>query len=272
MNSQHLPVTALTGIGVQTANRLEKLGIRSLQDLVFHLPYRYEDRTRVYPIASLAAGMTVLICGKVEFTDILPRGRRSLVCRINDGTGAISLRFFHFTASQQQALKPDTWLTVFAEVRYGFAGLEMVHPDYTVIANPEFAVTESRLTPVYPLTEGLTQNAVRKAVKQALMRCDHDKSVLTDWIPAAILQQYDYPSLADAIRTLHAPDEAISAEALQDGSVPALRRLAFEELLAHHLSLRRVKAKAKVWQAPVLPGSKREIEHFLRALPFQLTN
>jgi len=272
MNTQNLPVTALTGIGSQTANRLEKLGIRTIRDLIFHLPHRYEDRTRVYPIGSLAAGMTALICGKVEFTDILPRGRKSLVCRISDETGAISLRFFHFTANQHHVLKPDTWLTVYAEVRYGFAGLEMVHPDYTVIANPDFAMIDSRLTPVYPLTEGLTQNVIRKAVKQALSWCERDESVLTDWLPPSVLQQYDYPSLAEAVQTLHAPDESVSIEALQNGSVPALKRLAFEELLAHHLSLLRVKQKAKVWQAPVLPGSKQEIDHFLSALPFQLTN
>ncbi len=272
MSPQNSPVTTLTGIGFQTANRLEKLGIRTIQDLILHLPHRYEDRTRLYPIGSLTAGMTALICGKVEFIDILPRGRKSLICRISDGTGTISLRFFHFTASQQHALKPDTWLMVFAEARYGFSDLEMVHPEYTVIANRNLAIPDNRLTPVYPLTEGLTQNTVRKIVKQALNWCGQNESVLTDWIPPAILQQYHYPSLTEAIQTLHFPDESVSIEALQNGNVPALKRLAFEELLAHHLNLRRVKAKAKVWQAPALPASKREVEHFLNTLAFQLTN
>lgn len=265
------PVTALTGIGAQTASRLEKLGIRNIQDLVFHLPHRYEDRTRVYPIGSLTVGMTVLVCGKVEFIDVLPRGRKSLVCKISDDTGAVFLRFFHFSAGQQAALKPDTWLSAFAEVRYGFAGLEMVHPDYSVIANPDFAVTENRLTPVYPLTEGLTQGVMRKAVKQALKLCGQDPQWLADWIPEAILRQCDYPSLRDAVQTLHAPDESVTMEALQSGSVPALKRLAFEELLAHHLSLRTAKYQASAWQAPVFPGSGPEIKHFLASLPFRLT-
>ena len=194
--------------------------------------------------------MTVLISGKVEFIDVLPRGRKSLICRISDGTGFINLRFFHFSASQHNALKPGTAISCFAEVRYGFAGLEMVHPEYKVIAHPDECITESRLTPVYPLTEGLSQNVIRKAVKQALELCKHEPELLTDWIPEPILRQYRYPSLADAIQTLHAPDESVSIEALQNGSVPALKRLAFEELLAHYLSLRTTRNKTKAWQAP----------------------
>jgi len=274
-NALNQPVGILTGIGAQTANRLQKLGLCTLQDLIFHLPLRYEDRTRVYPICSLKPGMSVLISGKVEFTDILPRGRKSLICRISDGTGFISLKFFHFSASQHNALKPGTSISCFAEVRYGFAGLEMVHPEYKVIANPDDCITESRLTPVYPLTEGLGQNVIRKAVRQALDLCRQDPELLTDWIPESILKQYHYPSLADAIQTLHAPDESVSIEALQNGSVPALKRLAFEELLTHFLILRTTRNKTKAWQAPsfsVGAAGKTATDHFLRSLPFKLTD
>jgi len=273
-NALNQPVGILTGIGAQTANRLQKLGLCTLQDLIFHLPLRYEDRTRVYPICSLKPGMSVLISGKVEFTDILPRGRKSLICRISDGTGFISLKFFHFSASQHNALKPGTSISCFAEVRYGFAGLEMVHPEYKVIANPDDCITETRLTPVYPLTEGLGQNVIRKAVRQALDLCRQEPELLTDWIPESILKQYHYPSLADAIQTLHAPDESVSIEALQNGSVPALKRLAFEELLTHFLILRTTRNKTKAWQAPsfsVGAEGKTATDHFLRSLPFKLT-
>jgi len=273
-NALNQPVGILTGIGAQTANRLQKLGLCTLQDLIFHLPLRYEDRTRVYPICSLKPGMSVLISGKVEFTDILPRGRKSLICRISDGTGFISLKFFHFSASQHNALKPGTSISCFAEVRYGFAGLEMVHPEYKVIANPDDCITETRLTPVYPLTEGLGQNVIRKAVRQALDLCRQEPELLTDWIPESILKQYHYPSLADAIQTLHAPDESVSIEALQNGSVPALKRLAFEELLTHFLILRTTRNKTKAWQAPsfsVGAAGKTATDHFLRSLPFKLT-
>lgn len=274
MNPLNQPVSALTGIGTQSANRLQKLGLCTIQDLIFHLPLRYEDRTRVYPIGSLKPGMTVLISGTVEYIDVLPRGRKSLVCRISDGTGFINLKFFHFSASQHNTLKPGTTISCFAEVRYGYAGLEMVHPEYKVIANPDDCITEMRLTPVYPLTEGLSQNVVRKAVKQALALCKHQPELLTDWIPESILTQYHYPTLADAIQTLHAPDESVSVQALQNGSVPALKRLAFEELLAHYLSLRITRNKSKVWQAPIFSmetTAQNATEHFLRSLPFKLT-
>lgn len=273
-NALHQPVGILTGIGGQTANRLQKLGLCTLQDLIFHLPHRYEDRTRVYPIGSLKPGMTVLISGKVEFIDVLPRGRKGLVCRISDGTGFINLKFFHFTASQHNMLKPGTLISCFAEVRYGFAGLEMVHPEYKVIANPDQCITETRLTPVYPLTEGLSQNVIRKAVKQALDLCSQQPELLTDWIPEAILKQYRYPSLADAIQTLHAPDESVSIDALQNGSVPALKRLAFEELLTHFLTLRTTRNKTKAWQAPAFfadANGQAATEHFINSLPFKLT-
>ena len=151
--------------------------------------------------------------------------------RISDDTGFISLKFFHFSANQHNTLKPGTLISCFAEVRHGFAGLEMVHPDYQVIANPEAYVTETRLTAVYPLTEGLSQTTLRKAVKHALSLCNSQPQLLVDWIPEAILKKYHYPSLVEAIQTLHAPDESVSIEALQNGSVPALKRLAFEELL-----------------------------------------
>ena len=265
-------VTTLTGIGRRTAANLEKLGILIIQDLLFHLPIRYEDKTRIYPIAKLSAGTTVLISGKVEFIDVLPRGRKSLICRINDGTGFIDLRFFHFTAQQHNMLKPGTTLSCFGEVRYGYAGLEIVHPEYTVISSSDKAITESHLTPVYPLTEGLNQNTVRKAVKQALAICNTDSQALRDWLPDTLLKQYYYPSLAEAIKTLHAPDATITIEALQNGSVPALKRLAFEELLAHHLSLKLAKYKAKTWQAPNFGADSSLTKPFIDSLPFNLTD
>lgn len=271
MNPLNQPVGILTGIGSQTANRLQKLGLYTVQDLLFHLPLRYEDRTRVYPIGSLKPGMSVLVSGIVEFIDVLPRGRQSLVCRIGDGTGFLNLKFFHFNASQHNALKPGTAISCFGEIRYGYAGLEIVHPEYKVLAHPGECLTETRLTPVYPLTEGLSQNVIRKAVKQALELCAQEPALLADWIPEALLKQYRYPALADAIQTLHAPDEAALAVC---GRETALQRLAFEELLAHFLSLRTTRNQTKAWQAPSFAaGSPDKIAtaHFIRSLPFKLT-
>ncbi len=273
MNDLSQSVVSLSGVGAQTLSRLDKLGIRVISDLIFHLPHRYEDRTRVFPIASLSVGISALIRGRIEFVDVLPRGRKSLVCRMTDDTGDVTLRFFHFNAHQHNALKPGTLISCFGEVRQGFSGLEMSHPDYRIMTQPDAQVTESRLTPVYPLTEGLSQNALRKLVKQALHLCNLNPQLLTDWVPDKVLKKFAYPTLAVAINTLHAPDEMISVEALQNGSVPALKRLAFEELLAHHLSLRITRNKARQWQAPRFVDDNQSaiVEQFLNRLPFKLT-
>ena len=273
MSCLNQSVGKLTGIGVQTLNRLEKLGIRTIQDLIFHLPLRYEDRTKIYPIGSLMSGATVLICGRVEYIDILPRGRKSLVFRISDDTGHITLKFFHFSANLHNTLKPGTLISCFAEVRHGFGGLEMVHPDYQVILNPDVDITQTCLTPVYPLTEGLSQAGLRKAVKQALSVWNSEPNSLIDWIPSSTLKKFGYPSLTEALQTLHAPDDSVSITALQNGSISALKRLAFEELLAHHLSLRISRNKTKAWQAPVFGACTDNpiVEQFLNSLPFKLT-
>ena len=274
MNILNQPVGILSGIGAQTANRLQKLGLYTIQDLIFHLPLRYEDRTRVYTIGSLRPGMTALIRGKVELLDVLPRGRKSLICRVSDGTGFINLKFFHFSANQHNMLKPGTVISCFAEVRYGYAGLEMVHPEYKIVTNPNECITEAGLTPVYPLTEGLSQNVIRKAVKQALDLCSQEPGLLTDWIPETILTQYHYPALSVAISALHAPDESVSTQALQNSSLPALKRLVFEELLAHYLALRITRNKIRAWASPLFsqtPAVKLATERFIRSLPFKLT-
>ncbi len=267
------PVASLSGIGPQSASRLEKMGIFTLQDLIFHLPHRYEDRTKIYPIGSLSVGSTVLICGTVEYSEVLMKGRHSLICRISDQTGYISLRFFHFSAKLQSNLSPGTLVCCFGEIRHGYQGLEIIHPEYKIVSTTD-NVTEPCLSPVYPLTEGLRQATIRKAVQLALTTGleANDKPKLTELLPADILKQYQFPALADALRTLHSPKESISIEKLQQGKLPALKRFAFEELLAHHLTLLQNKKTCKKWLAPVFKASQAQTEPFLKALPFKLTH
>ena len=265
------PVASLSGIGPQSAQRLEKLGVLTIQDLLFHLPHRYQDRTRIYPINSLHTGMSVLTCGTVDFTDVLLKGRRSLICRISDETGTLSLRFFHFTAKQQTSLSPGTLISCFGEIRQGYQGLEIAHPEYKVISSTD-NITEPCLSPIYPLTEGLRQSTVKKAAQQALALYLSNPQQLSDWLPQKILNKYQFPTLSEALLLLHQPKEQISAEQLQHGNLPALKRLAFEELLAHHLILLRNKNAVKKWQAPRFKASKNQSEQFLNALPFKLTN
>ncbi|MGR9073271.1 MAG: ATP-dependent DNA helicase RecG, partial [Gammaproteobacteria bacterium] len=184
------PAGTLTGIGGETVKRLQKLGINTIRDLLFHLPLRYEDRTRLYPIGSLAPGMTALVSGHIELTDVLMRGRRSLLCRIGDGTGLLTLRFFHFSAGQRASLKTGARITCFGEVKSGFAGLEMIHPEFRMQAAEEDAETEQSLTPVYPLTAGMSQRTLRKAVRQALSICENSASELKDWLPEKIRSRF----------------------------------------------------------------------------------
>jgi ATP-dependent DNA helicase RecG len=261
------PVASLSGIGPQSALKLGKLGINTLQDLLFHLPHRYQDKTRVYPIQTLSPGMVVLTSGIVELTDVITKGRNTLVCRISDQTGSLSLKFFHFTAQQKRSLSPGTLISCFGEIRNGYQGLEIIHPEYKVIS-PQDEITEPRLTPIYPLTEGLYQTALRKAVQQALSLCLQN---LIDWLPQAILDKNNFPSLASALQELHQPEQKITAEDLVCGNLPTLKRLAFEELLAHHLILIKNKQTFKAYQAPVFKIDTQQIDHFLSNLTFQLT-
>jgi ATP-dependent DNA helicase RecG len=265
-----LPVTALTGIGSQSAARLQKLGIHTVQDLLFHLPLRYQDRSRIVPIARLQPGLSALVCGTVEFTDSIQRGRPSVICRISDNTGSLSLRFFHFSVQQAQQLKPGVLLGCFGEIRYGYAGLEMVHPEYKIVQSAE-QLTEATLTPVYPLTEGLPQTTLRKAIRQALEYCLQHVDAITDWLPPSLLMQYHYPSLKDALQTLHNPPPHLSARILAGAPLPALNRLVFEEFLAHHLALLQGKQAYKSWQAPIFQIDNIAKSTFLSRLPFQLT-
>lgn len=268
--ASRLPVSALSGIGVQTAAKFARLGIRNVQDLLFHLPQRYQDRTRITAIASLQAGDQALVCGEVQFTDTPQRGRASVICRIVDGTAGLSLRFFHFSVQQCQALKPGTRISCYGDIRHGYAGLEMIHPEYRILAGDDNPC-DDRLTPVYPLTEGLSQTMVRKAVRQALAWCLNDPQGFADLLPPAWLQRLAFPALGQALQTLHQPPAGLSLQQLQQGRLPALQRLAFEEFIAHHLALLQGKLHYQCGRAPHFTVDQAAKRAFLAGLPFQLT-
>lgn len=265
-----MPVTTLSGIGSQSAARLEKLGIVNLQDLLFHLPLRYQDRSRVVPIAQLQAGASALVCGTVDYTDSIQRGRPSIICRISDASGSLSLRFFHFSVQQVQQLKPGILLGCYGELRYGYNGLEMVHPEYKLVQSAE-QLTEPTLIPVYPLTEGLAQSTLRKVIKQTLKLCLQSDDSVPDWLPVELLNRYRYPTLKTALETLHRPPAQLSAQLLTNARLPALERLAFEEFLAHHLALLQGKQAYKQWQSPVFRADEKLKQQFIGHLPFTLT-
>lgn len=265
----HLPVTELTGIGSQLAQRLEKLGITVLQDLLFHLPLRYEDRSQIHPIQNLRHGQSALICGRIEYTEQPQRGRSTIVCRIADATGVLNLRFFHFSIRQLQQLRPGLLIACYGEIRYGFNELEMVHPDYKIIEHTH-QVVEATLIPVYPSTEGLPQRTLRKAVHQAITICQ-ETLALPDYLPAVFVEQFDKLSINQALTLLHQPPADFPFTALNDAHFPALKRLAFEEFLAHHLALLSTKTSYQNWNAPYLPTDEQLKRRFLDQLPFNLT-
>jgi len=260
------PLSQLKGAGPQTLSKLERLGLRTLQDLLFHLPLRYEDRTRIQPLGALRSGDRVLVEGRIELAETTPTGRRSLVVRIADGTGYLQLRFFHFSQDQLRQFERGRPMQCFGEVREGSWGLEMVHPEYRLLGAGETAQREATLTPVYPLTEGIHQKTLRRLIEQALARVDD----LRDWLPPQLLAETGFSSLGDALRLLHAPPKDC------DTTSPVLdaarKRLIIEELLAHQLSLCRFRERLRTHRAPLLQLPKTGAEIFRKSLPFELTH
>lgn len=270
MSSQvaYRKVIELKGVGAALASKLGKLGIHTFQDLLFHLPLRYQDRTRITAIGAMRPGDEVVVEARVIACDIVMGRRRSLVCRIQDGTGTLTLRFFHFSAAQKSALI-NADIRCFGEVRPGSNGLELIHPEYKVMKVDGLDRLEETLTPIYPLTEGLTQPRLRSLVGQALSALGSEP--LDELLPDSELARNNYPSLTDAVRFLHQPPVGVDLESLLEGQHPAQRRLAFEELLAHNLSLRVVRHQMQTQGAPALKSTGRLTLPFLDRLPFSLT-
>lgn len=264
-----LPLAALRGVGPKSAGKLAAFGLDTVQDVLFHLPRRYEDRTRIVPIGRLRFGDHAVIEADVDLAEVKFGKRRSLLVRVSDGTGALLLRFFHFNKLQQQGFERGTRLRIYGEVRRGPAMLEMVHPEYQRLADGEAVATEERLTPIYPTTEGLHQLTLRKLSEQAVDLLQPGR--LPEWLPDHLLAQLNFTDLPSALRYVHRPPPSADIQALEAGVHPSQQRLAFEEMLAHHLSLRRVRLRAKHLQAEPLAGDSQLLAAFYAALPFTLT-
>lgn len=270
-NTLSQPVTELKGVGNKVAERLQKLGIWQIQDLLFHLPLRYQDRTRLLPLGSLRTHQECLVEGTVKLSQIKFGRRRSLLCHIEDGTGSLILRFFHFSKVQQQQLEQGARVRCFGEVRTGPSSLEMVHPEYQIIASDKVVSVDQDLTPVYPTTEGVHQIGFRKLIKQALTYLN-DEQLLPELLPqAACLHDVADYSLIEALLFVHQPPPDVDVELLIERRHPTQRRLAYEELLAQHLGMRRVRSQTQQHKAPVLKGDGKHRQALLEQLPFPLT-
>jgi ATP-dependent DNA helicase RecG len=267
-SAEQRPITAMRGVGAALAEKLQRLGVTQVQDLLFVLPLRYEDRTRVWPIGELLPGMRAAVEGEIQLTEVTYRKRRQLLCRISDGSGFLTLRFFYFSASQQNGLTRGLRIRCFGEIRRGPFGLEIVHPEYRRVREEDAAApAEETLTPIYPLTEGVPQGRLRALITEAL-----NTSAVQDWIPPKIIESLDLPPLKEALTYMHRPPREAELSELAAGRHPAQRRLAFEELLAHHLSLKLIKRAAKTDPASRLNDNEGLEPRFIQALPFSLTD
>jgi ATP-dependent DNA helicase RecG len=264
-----ISVTALKGVGAALAEKLAKVGLETLQDVLFHLPLRYQDRTRIVPIGALRPGQDAVVEGTVAGADVVMGRRRSLLVRLQDGSGTLSLRFYHFSQAQKEGLKRGTQVRCYGEVRPGSSGLEIYHPEYRALSGSEPIAVEQTLTPIYPTTEGLTQQRLRALSEQALARLGPHS--LPDWLPRELADDYQLSPLDQAIRYLHRPPPDADLEELAEGRHWAQHRLAFEELLTHQLSLQRLRESVRAQHAPALPLAHSLPQQYLANLGFTPT-
>jgi ATP-dependent DNA helicase RecG len=252
------------GVGAQLAGRLAKLDIRRPQDLWLHLPLRYEDETRLTPIAAAREGAAVQIEGEVVSSEVVLRPRRQLVARVRDASGTLVARWLNFYPSQQRQLAPGRRVRLFGELRGGFFGAEMIHPRVRPVEPGE--PLPDALTPVYPTTAGLAQPVLRRLVARAIEALPDD-----ELLPGDVLAALRLPSFADALRVLHRPPPDVDAAALVERKHPAWRRIKFEELVVQQISLRRAYLARRSKAAPALAPHGPLAAALLRALPFALT-
>lgn len=268
MNPAVTQLTDLRGVGPALAEKLERLGVHTPEDLLFVLPLRYEDRTRLTPIGGLMPGQRAVIEAEIELTEVVFRRRRSLLCRIFDGTGTLTLRFFFFSRAQQQGLARGNRVRAYGEVRKGPGGLEMIHPEYKVLSNSTVTELDETLTPIYPTTEGVQQGRLRNLVAQVL---DSSNLRLHEWLPESVTQRLELPSLQDAVAYLHRPPQDARLDELDAGTHPCQQRLAIEELLAHHISLRQLRQRTARHTSVALHSDSKLVDEFIGGLSFELT-
>lgn len=267
-NLAQTPITVLKGVGPGLATKLEKIGLYTLQDLLFHLPLRYEDRTRITTIRDLMVGTHTNIIGEITDSQIMHGKRRMLLVTLNDGTGAINLRFFHFTANQKNSLAVGSNIRCYGEINRGARGFEIVHPEYKPLDNDQaLTPVEETLTPVYPTTDGLRQISLRNLTEQALIRLERGQ--VEELLPDEfILSPYTLPQ---ALKTLHRPPPETSITQIEEGKHPAQLRLIKEELIAHNLSMLKLRQSVDKEDAFSLTPNENLNKQFLSNLPFEPT-
>lgn len=262
-----VPLSALTGVGASQSEKLAKIGLHTVQDLLLHLPLRYEDRTQLYPIGELLPGIYATVEGEVLNCNITFGRRRMMVCQISDGSGILTLRFFNFNAAMKNSLTMGRRVLAYGEAKRGQHGAEMIHPEYRLQGDHDSPALQETLTPVYPTTEGVRQATLRKLTDQALDLLD--SCAIAELLPPELAQ--GLMSLPQALRTLHRPPPSLKLSELESGKHPAQRRLILEELLAHNLSMLALRAGAQRYHARPLAALDNLKNGLLKSLPFSPT-
>ncbi|MFT7223043.1 MAG: ATP-dependent DNA helicase RecG [Cellvibrionaceae bacterium] len=266
LNLQSAPLTHLKGVGGQLSAKFEKLGLVSLQDLLLHLPMRYEDRTQITPINHLRPLQSAVIEGELQDNQVNYGRRRSLLCQLKDHSGIISLRFYHFSASQQRALAKGNRLRCYGEVRMGASGLEIYHPEYQLVSRDKSTPLEQSFTPVYPTTEGMSQARLRRLLEQAFELARNSDCKLP-----RLLSEEAGEDLLDHLFYLHFPPKDAALDLLMDGKHPYQLHLIEEELSAYQASLLRLREQRRQKMANPIPPSNDWVKPFTDNLPFTLT-
>lgn len=263
-----LAITQVGRVGPGLAEKLAKLNIESVQDALLHLPLRYQDRTRIQSIGQLQPFQDAVIQGEVINAQVMMGRKRSFLVRLRDTSGTIGLRFYFVSQALKQFFEKGAEVRVFGEARPGSSGLEMYHPEYQRPDQVQ-ATEESCLTPIYPATDGLSQQRLRQIVGQCLSYLKQQS--VTPLLRESYLPPTLQIPLNQALAFVHQPPPGTDTHALLEGLHPAIQRLAFEELVAHQLSLKKLRDQAQAQVAPACPASQKLQADLINQLSFTLT-
>ena len=262
-------VNIIKGVGPKISLSLSNLGIHSVEDAVFHLPYRYEDRTKVIPISEAPYEEPILIEGEIIKSTVVFRGRRMLITEIFDGTGRLTMRMFSFAMAQHNSLKEGLMIRCFGTIRHGPKGKEMIHPQYQVFTKEEPVKIEENLTPIYPSTTNLQQGRLRRIIQEALSYCSQNNLLKENWIKDS---ENSFENLLGALEFIHTPPTEVDIEVLSSGQHPAQRKLIKEELVAHILCSGMLKRETEQRKSPLMKLPSIKEDEFMNSLGFTLTN
>ena len=263
------PIISISGLGQKTSDRLNQLGIHTLEHLLFHLPSRYQDKTTITSLSRASVKDEILIEVTIDRIEVIPARQRQLLCYLSDNQNQrVLLRFFHFTQYQKQALIRGETIQCFGEIKIGRQGLEMHHPEYRIISQDQKPLLESTLTPVYPLCAGVSQNKMKQWVNNAL---DVLKaSVIDDYFEK--ITQSTMPSLKDSLFLLHHPNKNEDLSRIEAFTHMSQQRLIIEELAAHQLSLLKIKEARKSKESKKISIKNALSNKLLSSLEFDLTS